>query len=357
MPRLRRGEIALISHRDLDLMAAQDLARRGVSAVLNDQAFSSGRYPNLGPRYLLDRGVKLYPLVPKELWRLGDGSRCRLDSDHVLHAGGSRFQLPPPLDAADVEQAATRARANLLDELDKFIDNTLRYAKHEKGLVLDALALPALKTEICGRPVVVVVRGPDYRQDLRAICHYIRENRPVLMGVDGGGDALLEQGLIPDLVVGDMDSVSDRALKLARELVVHAYPDGRAPGMARLAQLGLGARVLAAPGTSEDVAMLLAAGKGADLLVAVGTHSSMIDFLEKGRPGMASTFLTRLKVGDRLVDAKGLSKLYQGRMTFSWALALFASAALPMVALIYGSEGFRHLARLMWFKLRSVAGG
>jgi uncharacterized membrane-anchored protein len=163
--------------------------------------------------------------------------------------------------------------------------------------------------------VLIVVRGYDYRDDLSALRPYIREYRPVLIGVDGGADALVESGYQPDIIVGDMDSVRDDTLKGGAEVVVHAYRDGRAPGSERLAQLGVEATVFSAAGTSEDVAMLLADSKGASLIVAVGTHNSLVEFLDKGRSGMASTFITRLRVGAKMVDAKGVSRLYRSRVS------------------------------------------
>lgn len=354
---LRRGDIALISHQDVDLVAAESLARKGVAAVLNDKKFISGRYPNLGPEHLLVRNIKLYDGVPEDLWTAADGTQISIDDNNVLICGENRFQLDNPLTAEAADLQLARTRANLDKELDKFIDNTLDYAKREKQLILGLRDLPPLDTSIWGRPVVVVVRGQDYKRDLKAILNFIRENRPVLIGVDGGADALLEQGLKPDIILGDMDSVSDRALLMPGEKVVHAYTDGRVPGKERLDKLGVKHTVFAAPGTSEDVALLLAAGKGADIIVAVGTHSNMIDFLEKGRPGMASTFLTRLKIGDKLVDARGLSKLYQSRLTLGWAVALFAAAMMPVIALLYGSPGFRHLFYLLMYRLSNVVGG
>lgn len=352
---LNRGDIALVSHEDMDLVAAEGLARKGVGAVLNDKKFISGRYPNLGPEHLLERNIRLYSSVPEELWALSDGTLVEINAD-ILQAGDGKFILGNPLtlEAADLQLAKTRT--NLDRELDKFIDNTLDYAKREKDLILGLRDLPPLETSIWGRPVVVVVRGRDYKRDLQAILNFIRETKPVLVGVDGGADALLEHGIQPNIILGDMDSVSDRALMKGSELVVHAYSDGKAPGKERLESLGVKFTVFAAPGTSEDVAMLLAAGKGADLIVAVGTHSNMIDFLEKGRPGMASTFLTRLKIGDKLVDARGLSKLYQSKMTLGWVVALFVAALTPVVALLYSSPGFRHLFYLLMYKLGNVVG-
>jgi uncharacterized membrane-anchored protein len=174
--------------------------------------------------------------------------------------------------------------------------------------------------------------------------------------VDGGADALLENGFRPDLILGDMDSVSDEALLCGAELVVHAYPDGRAPGLARVEKLGMTATTMPVPGTSEDAAMLLAHGQGAELIVAVGTHSNMIDFLEKGRAGMASTFLVRLKVGSILVDAKGVNKLYRGRVRARYLVQIAVAALIPVAIVIGLSEPIRQLGRVSFLHLRTIFG-
>ena len=251
-----------------------------------------------------------------------------------------------------IEAATEAAKKNLNHELDKFIRNTLEYALVEKDLVLGGLKLPSLRTNLHKRQVLVVVRGQNYREDLKIILSYIREVKPVLIGVDGGADALIEFGLKPHLIIGDMDSVSDQALRSGAELVVHAYPDGRAPGLKRIRQLNLAAVTFPAPGTSEDLALILAYEKGADLIVAVGTHSNMIDFLEKGRPGMASTFLVRLKVGSILVDARGVSKLYHSRIKSGQIFVICLAAFIPFVLVLSLNKYFWDWLRLLWLKLR-----
>jgi uncharacterized membrane-anchored protein len=194
---------------------------------------------------------------------------------------------------------------------------------------------------------LVVVRGYDYREDLAVLRPYIREYRPILIGVDGGADALIEAGYRPDVIVGDMDSVSDHALRCGAEVVVHAYADGRAPGLQRVQDLGVAAVVFPAAGTSEDVALLLADEKGAELIVAVGTHATLVEFLDKGRQGMASTFLTRLRVGGKLVDAKGVSRLYRRRIS-TWSLVLLVASTLAtMAAAVYVSSVGRAYSALV----------
>ncbi len=241
---------------------------------------------------------------------------------------------------------------NMSVELDRFIDNTIEYAKKEKGFILGEVEIPKVKTKYKDRHVLVVVRGQDYKEDLSTIISYIEEVKPVLVGVDGGADALVEFGYVPDVIVGDMDSVSDETLKKAGEIVVHAYVDGRAPGLKRIQDLGLDAIVFPAPGTSEDIAMLTAYEYGAELIVAVGTHSNMIDFLEKGRKGMASTFLVRLKIGSKLIDAKGVNLLYKSKLKIKYIWAMIIAALFPVLILAYLSPTTQQFIRIIQLKLK-----
>ena len=239
------------------------------------------------------------------------------------------------------------ARAGLAEQLEDFADNTMEYLKRERDLLLEGVGVPQLATSFAGRHVLIVVRGYDYKQDLASLRPYVREYRPVLIGVDGGADALKEEGYTPDLILGDMDSISDATLRCGAEVVVHAYPDGRAPGLARVEALGVPAVVFPAAGTSEDAAMLLADEHGAELIVAVGTHATLEEFLDKGRAGMASTFLTRLRVGSKLVDAKGVSRLYHSRVrTSSLVLLVLATLVTLVVAVTLSAAGRAYIAIL-----------
>jgi uncharacterized membrane-anchored protein len=243
-------------------------------------------------------------------------------------------------DKAAVTVAMEQARAGLNDELESFVVNTLDYLRREKDLLIDGVGVPEVATALDGRHALIVVRGYHYKEDLVALRSYIREFRPVLIGVDGGADAVLEAGYTPDMVIGDMDSVTDRALRCGAEIVVHAYQDGRAPGLERVESLGLSAVVFPSAGTSEDAAMLLADDRGASLIVVVGTHSTVIEYLDKGRAGMSSTFLTRLRVGGKLVDAKGVSRLYRQRITNTQLTMLVLAGLLALgVALASTAAG------------------
>jgi len=326
--RLRPGEIAIIHHSDLDRVSAEALVEAAVSVVVNAVPSVSGRYPNLGPGILLAAGIPLIDNVGEKVFReVHEGDRLTLDGGQLLDTSGAIVVTGTLVTTEVLEEQLEQAQLGLSDQIEAFADNTMTYLRAEKELLLEGVGVPDVRTEIDGRHVLIVVRGYDYRSDLDALRPYISEYRPLLMGVDGGADALIEAGYRPDMIIGDMDSCSDATLRSGAELVVHAYPDGRAPGIDRITELGLSAVTFPAMGTSEDAAMLLADSKGARLLVAVGTHASLVEFLDKGREGMASTFLTRLRVGPKLVDAKGVSRIYRSQIK-TWHLVLMVLAAL-----------------------------
>ncbi|MFC6887282.1 MULTISPECIES: putative cytokinetic ring protein SteA [Actinomadura] len=324
--RLQPGDVAVIDHVDLDRVSAEALVSCEVGAVVNVAPSISGRYPNLGPQILVDAGIPLVDDVGPEIFvKLAEGDQVRVEDSSVFKGedvvAKGTAQTPETVEAALVE-----AKAGLAHQLEAFVANTMEYVKRERDLLIDGVGVPDVETEIDGRHALIVVRGYHYREDIATLRPYIREYRPVLIGVDGGADALLEAGYRPDMIVGDMDSVSDDALTSGAEIVVHAYRDGRAPGLQRVHELGQEAVTFPATATSEDIAMLLADDKGATLIVAVGTHANMVEFLDKGRAGMASTFLTRLRVGSKLVDAKGVSRLYRSRIS-TWSLMFLVLGA------------------------------
>ncbi len=339
--RLQPGDVAVIDHDDLDQVSAHALVACRPVAVVNAAPSTTGAYPNRGPQIVLDAGIPLVDMCGPEVMRLTEGSLATLEGEEV-HVDGEVVARGVRLTKALVAAQMEDARANLSEQIEAFSENTMEYLRAERQLLIDGIGLPELRTQLEGRYVLVVVRGYHYKEDLQTLRPFVREARPVLIGVDGGADALLEQGLRPDLIVGDMDSVSDAALTSGAELVVHAYRDGRAPGLERVQALGItDAVVLPAPGTSEDIAMLLADDKGADLIVAVGTHATLVEFLDKGRQGMASTFLTRLRVGSKLVDAKGVSLLYRTRISSFSLVWLVLAGLLALVVALAATPGGR----------------
>jgi uncharacterized membrane-anchored protein len=329
--RLRPGDIAVIDHIDIDRVAADSLVSVGIAAVLNAKPSISGRYPNLGPEALIKAGITLVDDLGEDLFRqLREGESVRIEGDAVF-VGENKIASGQRHDAESVQRAMVEAREGLSVQIEAFAANTMEYLRQEKDLLLDGIGVPEVATKIAGKHCLIVVRGYDYKADLDVLRPYIREFKPVLIGVDGGADALVEAGYTPNMIIGDMDSVTDDVLRCGAEIIVHAYPDGRAPGLARVDALGVPAITFPAAATSEDIAMLLADERGATMIVAVGTHDTLVEFLDKGRGGMASTFLTRLKIGGKLVDAKGVSRLYRQTMSTS-ALFLLVFAAIAAMA-------------------------
>jgi len=329
--RLQAGEIAVINHADIDRIAAETLVAAAPSAVLNAAKSTTGRYPNMGPSIIVDAGITLIDDLGSAIMNLKEGSTVTVEGNAVYQKGELLAQgvlQTPGTIAVDLEEA----RKGVSTQIEAFAANTMEYLRRERDLLLDGVGVPKVKTKFAGKHALIVVRGYHYQEDLRSLRPYIREYKPVLVGVDGGADAILEQGYTPDMIIGDMDSVSDQALRCGAEIVVHAYRNGKAPGTERLKREGIPHVLFPATGTSEDVAMLLADDKGAEMIVALGTHATLVEFLDKGRSGMASTFLTRLRVGSKLVDAKGVSQLYQPRIS-TWQTVLLALVGVGAVAI------------------------
>ena len=354
--RLRRGDIAIIDHLDLDRVSAEDLIACGVEGVVNAAHSSSGRYPNAGPLLLVQAGIHLVDAPGVPLFDLVE------DGDHLVIRDGEILRNGNVLARGDVQdpetvQALTDQRRREIGEaLEAFAQNTVQHMVQERELLTGRLELPQFATDFRDRTALVVVRGVDHQRDIQALRPYIRDVRPALVGVDGGANALIEEGYKPDMIVGDMDSATEATLRCGAELVVHAYPDGNAPGRATLDRLGLPYTVVPAPGTSQDVAMLIAAEKGARLIVSVGSHFNLVEFLDKNRAGMSSTFLTRLRIGEILVDAKGVSRLYKPQPGSSPVLLVLAMGILVLVAVVLATPGLREVADLLWLKLRVLLG-
>ncbi|MGI8761532.1 MAG: putative cytokinetic ring protein SteA [Jatrophihabitantaceae bacterium] len=339
--RLNPGDIAVIDHVDLDRISAETLVAARPVAVVNAQPSISGRYPNLGPDLIVASGILLLDNVGSEVFAaVKEGTKVRLAGDTV-YVGESAVARGTPQDAGTIAELMIEAKSGLSAQLEAFAVNTSEYMSRERELLLDGVGVPDIRTKVAGRHAVVVVRGYDHVADLKSLKHYIAEFKPVLIGVDGGADALVEAGYQPDLIVGDMDAVSDTALAGGAEVVVHVYPNGRAPGLARVQDLGIETVNFPTSGTSEDIAMLLADEKGAELIVAVGTHATLAEFLDKGRAGMASTFLTRLRVGGKLVDAKGVARVYRNRISAGALLLLVLAALVAIIAALAISEAGR----------------
>jgi uncharacterized membrane-anchored protein len=355
--RLRPGDIALIDHVDLDRPAAEVLVAARVAAVLNARPSISGRIPNLGPQLLIGAGIELVDDLGDGVFQqVRDGDEVTVYGSTVLR-NGTAVAYGVRQDAESVAKAVSDARDGLSVQLEAFAATAVEYVRRQRGLFLDGLSLPRLRTRVDGRPCVVVLRRPADRSELKDLARYLADVEPVLIGVDAGADALLESGHQPDLVVGDLESVSDRALRCGAELVARTGVDGRTPGAARLGALNLRAVAVPAAATPEDFGLLLADAAGASLIVAVGGRADLTELLDHGRTGAASAFLTRVKLGERLVDARTVARLHRPRASPGTVVALAGTAIIAMatgaVATTIGSSVLDHLA--MWWDRLFVA--
>lgn len=350
--RLETGDIAVIDHADIDRVAADGLIDAGVVAVVNAARSITGRYPNGGPMRLVKAGVLLVDDAGAEVMDADlEGKLVTLVAG-ALQVDGEELARGHVLEVEEIERRMEEARAGIGHELQRFAENTLEYVKREADLVFAPITLPKLRTTFAGRHVLVVVRGLDYKADLGMLRSYIREYQPVLIGVDGGADALLDVGLKPDIILGDFDSVSARAMEVGAEHVHHVHPDGRNPGFEELQEFGKPYEEFVVEGTSEDAAMLLAYEGGAKLIVAVGTHDTMVEFLDKGRAGMSSTFLTRLRLGPMLVDAKGVARLYEPTVRRTDLMLLVAAALVVMLVITLVSQPLQIILDGVWLTIR-----
>lgn len=350
--RLGPGDVAVVDHLNIDRIAAEELIATGVRAVLNASQSSNGRYPNTGPLLLARAGVRLVDVDdgdPFELLRDGDAVTV---AGGVVSARGREVLRGRVLEVEELERQLDEQRERVDEALAEFAENTVAHVRQETDLLTGSVEFPPTRASFRDRHVLIVVRGDHHRRDLKALRAYIRDVRPLVVAVDGGADGALEAGLKPDLILGDMDSASDAALRCGAELIVHAYPDGRAPGRDRLLEMKLEHTLLPAAGTSEDVAMLMAYEKGAALLVSVGAHFNLIEFLDRKRGGMSSTFLTRLRIGERLVDAKGVSRLYNPSSPFGPLVLFLAAFAILLTIVVITSPALSDLVDLTWLKIK-----
>src|SRR5439155_21507786 len=257
--RLRPGDIAIIDHRDIDRVSAEELVDSGARVVVNCSPAQTGRFPNPGPLLLVRGGVELIDVPGAELFEtVSDGDLVSVRGNSVFR-NGDCVASGHALRVDELTRALAEQRGRVTQALEEFAANTMRHLREEGNVLSGAVEFPALRTTFRDRHALVVARGPGMKRDLRIVRGYIRDFKPVLVAVDGGADALLEFGRKPDVIVGDMDSVSDEALHSGAEIVVHAYSgNGNAPGAARLDALGIPYHTVPAPGISEDLALLLA---------------------------------------------------------------------------------------------------
>jgi uncharacterized membrane-anchored protein len=341
LSRVGPGDIVILDEVDLDRVTADALVAADVLAVVNASTSISGRFPNLGPELLAASGITLIDDVGVEVFkRIKDGAKIRVD-EGGLYSGERRLAKGTELGEREIADLMIDAKTGLVDHLEAFSGNTIEFIRSESPLIIDGVGVPDVDIRIEGRHVVVVADGPDHVADLKRLKPFIKEYQPLMVGVDGGADTLMEMGYRPDLVVGDPEGMKSATLKSGAQVVLPADPDGHAPGLERIQDLGIGAMTFPAAGSAADLALLLVNHHEAALIVTVGHAASIDEFFDRSlRESNPSTFLTRLKVGPKLVDSKAVATLYRSRVSGA-AVALLILAALiaVIVAVLMSSAG------------------
>jgi len=337
--RIGPGDIAVLDQVDLDRRTADALVAAEVRGVVNAAPSISGRFPNLGPEILVGARITLVDGVGPEVLRIvKDGTKLRLH-EGVLYAGTKELARGTEQTADSVADSMIEAKSGLSAQLEAFSANTIEFLRHERALVLDGVGVPEVDVAIKGRQVLVVAAGYDHTADLAALGRFIREYRPVLIGVEAGADALRAAGHRPDLIVGDPNEVAASVLTCGAQVVIPAQPDGHAPGLERIQDLGVGAVTFPAVSNPEDLALLLAEAHGADLVITVGFQATLHEFLDRGRSGSnPSTFLTRLRLGTKLVDGKAVAALHRSRVSAGVVALMVLAALVAMAAALLVSD-------------------
>lgn len=343
--RIGPGDIVVFDQLDLDRRTADALVAAEVAGVINASPSISGRFPNLGPEVLVSAGIPLIDGVGTAVLReIREGARLRLHEGGI-YAGDKELARGAQQTPESVADQMIEAKAGMSALLEAFSANTIEFLRRERTLVLEGVGVPELFVPIKDREVLVVAPGHGHAEDLRQLKRYIREHRPVLIGVESGAETLRDAGYRPEVIVGDPDSISTETLKCGAEVVVPAQSDGHAPGLERVQDLGIGAVTFPSTSNPEDLALLLAEAHEASLVVAIGTQATLAEFLDRGRSGSnPSTFLTRLKLGSKLVDGKAVATLHRARVSF-WAVLLLvlAAAATAGLALTVSDVGPTYL--------------
>lgn len=318
------GDIVVLDVLDLDRITADALVEAEIAAVVNASSSVSGRYPNLGPEVLVTNGVTLIDETGPEIFKkVKDGAKVRLYEGGV-YAGDRRLIRGTERTDHDIADLMREAKSGLVAHLEAFAGNTIEFIRSESPLLIDGIGIPDVDVDLRRRHVVIVADEPSGPDDLKSLKPFIKEYQPVLVGVGTGADVLRKAGYRPQLIVGDPDQISTEVLKCGAQVVLPADADGHAPGLERIQDLGVGAMTFPAAGSATDLALLLADHHGAALLVTAGHAANIETFFDRTRvQSNPSTFLTRLRVGEKLVDAKAVATLYRNHIS-GGAIALLA---------------------------------
>src|SRR5271157_924 len=333
------GDIVVLDILDLDRITADALVEADIAAVVNASPSVSGRYPNLGPEVLVNNGVTLIDETGPEIFKkVKDGSKIRLHEGGV-YSGDRRLVRGTERTDHDIADLMREAKSGLAAHLEAFAGNTIEFIKSESPLLIDGIGIPDVDVDLRRRHVVVVADEDHAADDLKRLKPFIKEYQPVLIGVGTGAEALRKAGYRPQIIVGDPDKISTEALKCGAHVVLPADADGHALGLERIQDLGVGAMTFPAAGSAVDLALLLADHHGAALLVTAGHSANIETFFDRARQhSNPSTFLTRLRVGEKVVDAKAVATLYHNRISGGAIALLILTMLITVIVALWVSR-------------------
>lgn len=339
LERVEQGDIVVLDVLDLDRVTADALVEAKIAGVVNASTSISGRYPNLGPEMLVANGVALVDEAGPEVFKkVKDGAKIRLH-DGGVYAGDRCLVKGTQRTDQEIVDLMHEAKAGLVAHLEAFAGNTIEFIRGESPLLIDGIGIPDIDVDMHRRHVVVVAEGPGVADDLKGLKPFIKEYQPVLVGVGTGADVLRKAGYRPQLIVGNPGQISAETLKSGAQVVLPADADGHAPGLERIQDLGVGAMTFPAAGSAADLALLLADHHGASLIVTAGHPASIEEFFDRSRQqSNPSTFLTRLKVGEKLVDAKAVATLYRNRVSAGTIAMLVLAMLVAVVVALWVSR-------------------
>ncbi|APE14634.1 thiamine pyrophosphokinase [Mycobacterium sp. WY10] len=337
--RIGPGDIVVLDILDLDRMTADALVDANIAGVVNASPSISGRYPNLGPEVLVANNITLIDTAGPEVFKkIKDGAKIRLHNGGV-YAGDRRLALGVERSDEEIADLMQDAKTGLVAHLEAFAGNTIEFIRSESPLLIDGIGIPDIDVDVYRRHVLVVADGPGAEDDLKALKPFIKEYQPVLIGVESGADLLQKNGYRPQLIVGNPDQMSADVLKSGAQVVLPADADGHANGLERIQDLGIGAMTFPAAGSAADLALLLVDHHGASLIVTAGHSASIEEFFDRSRQqSNPSTFLTRLKVGEKLVDAKAVATLYRNHISGGAIAMLILAVLFAIIAALWVSR-------------------
>ena len=333
------GDIAVLDVLDLDRITADALVDAEIAAVVNASPSVSGRYPNLGPEVLVANGVTLIDETGPDVFKkIRDGAKVRLHNGGV-YAGDRRLIRGTERTDHEIADLMQEAKSGLVAHLEAFAGNTIEFIRSESPLLIDGIGIPDVDIQLRRRHVVIVADEEHAADDLKRLKPFIKEYQPVLIGVGTGAEVLRKAGYRPQLIVGDPSELSTEVLKCGAQVVLPADADGHAPGLERIQDLGVGAMTFPAAGSPTDLALLLADHHGAALLVTAGHSANIETFFDRTRQqSNPSTFLTRLRVGEKVVDAKAVATLYHNRMSAGAMALLILTMLIAVIVALWVSR-------------------